>query len=50
MNPYSIIIGFKEWFDSNIEILKECFTPIAQKEFDSLEDFAVEVFFELQSQ
>ena len=49
MNPYSIINGFDQWFDSNLEILEDCFNPIAQGEFDSLEDFAVEVFFELQS-
>jgi hypothetical protein len=41
-----IVIGFEEWFKANFNDLVQAFTPEAEHLFDTLEDFAVEIFFE----
>jgi hypothetical protein len=45
---YSLLIrGFEDWFHNHFKELIESYDAMAQELFDSLEDFAVELFFEI---
>jgi hypothetical protein len=39
----NLLIGFPEWFRKHYTTLKELFTPEAEAEYETLEDFAIEV-------
>jgi len=40
--------GFKDWFISNFQVLTDCFTQDAEDLFETIEDFAIEVYLELK--
>jgi hypothetical protein len=42
-----LIWGFEKWFKANLEELKTLFTAEIAELFESLEDFAVELFAEI---
>lgn len=42
-----LIIGFEEWFKSNYKELASNFDATTEYLFDTLEDFAVEIYFDL---
>ena len=45
---YSTLIrGFKDWFLANLVEIRDAYTAEAQELFDSIEDFAVELWFEI---
>jgi len=42
------VIGFETWYTENFERIKSFFTNDMQDAFGTLEDFAVELFFEVK--
>jgi hypothetical protein len=42
----TLINGFQDWFKANEAAIRECFTPLCEELFETLEDFAVELYFE----
>jgi hypothetical protein len=43
-----LIKGFAQWFNDNQKEITESFTPEAAELFDTLEDFAVEIYCEIK--
>ena len=39
-----LVVGFEEWFVSNWKIILPLYTPDQQERFETVEDFAVEIF------
>jgi hypothetical protein len=43
------INGFVDWYVTNFETVQPLFTEEVKELFDSVEDFAIEIFFELKT-
>lgn len=42
-----LIIGFPQWYNTNFNEIQNSFTSEAQELFETIEDFAVELFHEI---
>jgi len=42
-----LIIGFEDWFKTNFKEIASSFDATAEYFFDTLEDFAVEIFYDI---